>query len=264
MKETPFRGLWALVTGASSGMGKDYASLLAAQGCHLILTARRESALQELAEQLRTAHGIQVEVKPGDLSKAEFREALIEELAVAGKGPDILINNAGFGLFGFFAEQSWSDLQTMLDLDITGVTHLTHLVLPGMRQRKLGYILQVASVGAYQPSPTYAAYAAAKSYVLNFGEALNRELKGSGIRVTVLSPGITKTEFLDVAGQRPTLYQRLFMMPSEPVARLGLKALAKNKPSVIPGLLNKLMAQSLRLMPRRLQAEAAYQLMRNE
>lgn len=154
MKETPFRGLWALVTGASSGMGKDYASLLAAQGCHLILTARRESALQDLAEQLRVAHGIQVEVKPGDLSKAEFRKALVEELSVAGKGPDILINN--------------------------------------------------------------------------------------------------------------TLYQRLFMMPSEPVARLGLKALAKNKPSVIPGLLNKLMAQSLRLMPRRLQAEAAYQLMRNE
>lgn len=263
MKETPFRGLWALVTGASSGMGEDYATLLAAQGCHLILTARRESALQDLAEQLRAAHGIQVEVKPGDLSKAEFREALIEELTVAGKGPDILINNAGFGLFGFFCEQPWQDLQTMLDLDIAGVTHLTHLVLPGMRQRELGYILQVASVGAYQPTPTYAAYAAAKSYVLNFGEALHHELKGSGIRVTVLSPGITKTEFLDVAGQRPTLYQRLFMMPSEPVARLGLKALAKNKPSVIPGPLNKLMAQSLRLMPRRLQAAAAYQLMRN-
>lgn len=262
MKESPFKGLWALVTGASSGMGKDYAELLAAQGCHLALTARRESALESLAQTLRDKCGVEVVVKPGDLSQHTVRETLIRELAAEGRGPDLLINNAGFGLFGFFTDQPWRDLQTMIDLDITALTHLTHLVLPAMRERGRGYILQVASVGAYQPSPTYAAYAAAKAYVLHFGEALNRELKGTGVHVSVLSPGVTRTEFLDVAGQQATLYQRLFMMRSKPVANLGLKAVAKNKPSVIPGVLNNLMAQSLRLMPRRLQTEAAYQMMR--
>lgn len=264
MNHSTFNGLWALVTGASSGMGKDYAELLAAQGANLVLTARRERALESLAAELRSRYSVEVVVRPGDLSLAAFRERLVNDLAAAGQAPDILINNAGFGLFGFFAEQSWSQLQTMLDLDVTAITHLTHLVLPGMKRKGRGYILQVASVGGYQPSPTYAAYAAAKSYVLNFGEALNRELKGTGVHVSVLSPGITKTEFLDVSGQKPTLYQRLFMMPSRPVAKRGLKALARNTPSVIPGVLNKLMAQTLRVMPRRLQASVAYQLMRND
>ncbi len=263
MTQSNFNGLWALVTGASSGMGKDYAELLAAQGANLVLTARRESALESLASDLRKRYGVEVVVRPGDLSQAAFREQLVEELSSAGQAPDILINNAGFGLFGFFAEQPWSQLQTMLDLDIAAITHLTHLVLPAMTRKGRGYILQVASIGGYQPTPAYAAYAAAKSYVLHFGEALNRELKGTGVHVSVLSPGITRTEFLDVAGQKPTLYQRLFMMPSRPVAKRGLKALARNTPSVIPGVLNKLMAQSLRIMPRRLQTSVAYQLMRN-
>lgn len=263
MKQTDFTGKWALVTGASSGLGKDFAFLLAQQGCHLVLTARREQAMNALAAELREAFDVQVEVIPGDLSQAAFRVELLRSLAASGRSPDILINNAGFGLYGDFAQQNWADLDTMLEVDIRALTHLTHLVLPSMRKKRKGYILQVASVGGFQPSPTYAAYAAAKAYVLNFGEALNFELRQSGIHVSVLAPGVTQTEFLQVSGQQPTLYQRLIMMQSRPVAAAGLKALLKNRGSLVPGLANRLSVGSLRLIPRPLQSRIVHVLMQN-
>lgn len=254
---------WSLITGASAGMGVDYAHILAAKGSHLVLTARREQALNELASDIRGRYGVQVVVLPADLSLHQAREELYNTLKQRGIEIEVLINNAGFGVFGYFADTPYERIETMLNLDIVGLTHLTKLFTDDMKARRSGYVLQVASIGGYQPSPTYAAYAAAKAYVLLFGEALNQELKAFGVKVTVLSPGITATDFFEVSGQKPTLYQRLFMMPSRPVAELGVRSMLKGKASVIPGLLNNLVTLSLRLMPRAWQASTAHLLMKN-
>ena len=152
----------------------------------------------------------------------------------------------------------------MLDLDIVSLVHLTKLFVKDMVERDFGRILQVASIGAYQPTPTYATYSAAKAFVLSFGEALNYELRHSQVRVTVISPGVTATEFLEVSGQRPTLYQRMAMMPSRKVAQAGIRAMIKGRPSVIPGLVNSIPTFSLRLMPRRAQTAVANLLMKSD
>ncbi len=143
------------------------------------------------------------------------------------------------------------------------LTHLTKLFVKDMVARNRGHILQIASIGGYQPSPLYASYSAAKSYVLNFGEALNYELRKTNVRCTVLSPGITKTEFLQVSGQQPTLYQRLTMMTSADVARIGIESMLKGKSSVVPGWLNAATVWSNRLMPRRMSAAIGYRLMKS-
>jgi len=166
------------------------------------------------AERLMEQYGIQVEVLPADLSRSEAREDLLRSIAALDIHIDILINNAGVGVFGPYEDTEWSRLDQMLQLDVVGLSHLSSLVLPAMRARSEGYILQVASIGGYQATPGYAAYSAAKAYVLLMGEALNRELRGTGVRVTVLSPGVSATQFLEVSGQKPTLYQKLFMMKS--------------------------------------------------
>lgn len=242
------KGQWALVTGASSGLGVDFARELAQRGAHLILVARRVEALQKLAGELQ-ALGVQVRVMPADLGSAEQREQLQRELDAAAIAVDILINNAGFGLYGDFLRTDWARTEQMLQLDVVALTHLTRLFLPGMVLRRQGYVLQVASIGAFQPSPTYAAYAAAKSYVLNFGVALNDELRGSGVSCTVVSPGVTATEFLKVAGQKRNWFHNATMMTSAEVAAIGVRAMLKRRASVVPGLINKLMALSTRLTP---------------
>lgn len=260
---TPYKGLTALVTGASSGLGAEFAQQLAASGCHLLLTARRADRLENLAQQLRQAHGVQVDVMATDLGNRAGRDALYQALNGLNRPVDILINNAGFGVFGSFADADWSRLDHMLEIDIRALTELTHRLLPGMRAAQRGFVLNVSSIGAYQPTPTYAAYSAAKSYVLMFSEALRHELKQENIHVTALSPGITATEFLQVSGQRATLYQRLCMMQAPDVVRTGLRALAKNKADVVPGLINKLTVWSHRLSPRALQTTLAYLMMKN-
>ena len=146
----------------------------------------------------------------------------------------------------------------MLDIDIIALTHLTRLFLPDMLSRNFGYVLLVSSNGAYQPTPTYAAYAAAKSYVLSMGEAINYELRGTGVSVTVISPGITATEFLKVSGQPISLYQRAVRMDSPTVARIGIESMLRRRSSVVPGFINSLLAFSTRLVPRSLQAKLAY------
>lgn len=256
-------GQWALVTGASSGLGRDFAALLAEYHVNLVLCARRAAPMEADAEQLRQEYGVRVEVMPADLSRSEEREGLFRQLSHRGIHIDILINNAGFGLYGAYADTEWARLDQMLQLDVVGLSHLTSLFLPGMRARACGYILQVASLAAYQATPGYASYSAAKAYVLHMGEALNQELRRSGVYVTVLSPGATETEFLRVSGQKATVYQQLFMMKSKPVARMGLQALQRGKMSVVPGQLNNVSVQLLRVTPRVLQAKLAGILMRN-
>ena len=185
------------------------------------------------------------------LSPLGAAQDLYDRIRALGLTVDVLINNAGFGVYGPFAEIPWEREEEMLRLDIVALVHLTKLFVRDMLARNLGYILQVSSIGAYQPSPTYATYSAAKAFVLSFGEALNYELRGTNVKVSVLSPGVTETEFLEVAGQARTLYQRMSMMPSRPVAEIGIDAMLRGKPSKVPGAMNAFATWSLRFMPRR-------------
>lgn len=243
------KGRTALVTGASSGMGVDYARELARRRANLILVARRRDALDRVAKEMRDRHGIEVRVAPADLSDAPTQERLYRELETEGRQVDILINNAGFGLFGKFAESDWERVNEMLQIDIVALSHLTRLFTPGMIARRWGRILLIASTAAFQPVPIYASYAGAKSYVLSFGAALNHELRGTGVSCTVACPGVTATEFFQVAGQRQTLYQRMTIMPSAKVVEIALKALLEKRAVIVAGRLNAFMAWSMRLMP---------------
>lgn len=249
MKEN-LHGKTALITGASSGLGADFARHLAARGCNLVLVARRAERLQELQAEISSRPGVSVDCVAMDLTEAGAPQRLYDQLEDLGKTIDVLVNNAGRGLFGEFTQSPWESLHQMLEIDMVVLTHLTRLFVPGMLERKGGYVLFVASNGAFQPTPTYAAYSAAKSYVLSLGEALHYELRHTGVRCTVLCPGVTRTEFLAVAGQRVTLYQRLTMMESSTVARTGIEAMLRNRSSVVTGWFNALVALSTRLLPR--------------
>jgi len=251
------KGKRALVTGASSGMGVDFATILAERGCNLVLVARREDRLRELADELTRRHDIQADIVAMSLSALGAPQQLYDELQARSLQIDVLINNAGFGSFGPFVETPWERDEQMLLLDIVALTHLTKLFLRDMVARRSGYVLQVGSIGAFQPSPSYAAYAAAKAYVLSFGEAVNYELRGSGVKMSVLSPGVTETEFFDVAGQQRSLFQRLSIMESRPVAEIGIEAMLRGKPSQVAGWMNAITAWSFRFVPRRLQAAMA-------
>lgn len=254
---TDLRGKTALVTGASSGLGVDFATILAERGCHLVLVARREDRLRALANDLAQRHGVQAQAIAMDLAVPGAAQALYDRLAAQKVAIDVLINNAGFGVHGAFLEIPWEREDEMLRLDIVSLVHLTKLFVRDMVARNFGYVLQIASIGAYQPTPTYASYSAAKAFVLSFGEALGYELRHTNVKVSVLSPGVTATEFLAVAGQRHSLFQRLSMMQSRPVAEIGIDAMLRGRPSKVAGAMNALAAWSLRFVPRRLQAAMA-------
>lgn len=264
MNEAILKNKTALVTGASSGLGIDFARELARRGANLALTARREDALKAVAAELEKQYGVSALVIPLDLNTPDAPQTLYDQLRAQNVQVDILINNAGFGLFGEFIEIPWEQEKTMLELDILALTHLTKLFLKDMAARRYGYVLQVASIGAYQPTPTYASYSAAKAYVLNLGEALNYELRKTGVSVTVISPGVTATRFFEVAGQPTTLYHRLVMMKSKDVARIGIESMLARKSSVVPGWLNAFLAFGTRITSRRFQAALANFLMTKE
>ncbi len=248
------RGRWALITGASSGLGVDFARDLAARGCKLVLVARREDRLKQLAAELA---GTETRVVALDLRAPDAVTSLHERLRAEGVAIEVLINNAGFGLYGPFLASEWERQRDMLELDVVALTHLTHVFAREMAERGAGWVLLVASIGAFQPTPNYATYAAAKSYVLSFGEALAAELRPRGVRVCTTCPGVTATEFLAVAGQKRSLYQRAFMMQSPAVVRSSVRALLAGRTSVVPGIGNKVTAFSMRFTPRRLQAAMA-------
>ena len=253
---------YAVVTGASSGLGAEFARQLARRGYNLVLAARRKDRLEALKAEIGEVSGaVDVKIVVVDLSAPDGPETLHK--AVAGLSVDVLINNAGFGIFGRYEEIDWAREQEMLSVNVVALSRLTKLFADDMIARGGGHILHVASTGAYQPTPTYAIYAAAKSFVLLFGEALNFELKRKGVKVTVLSPGVTITEFHEVAGQKFTFYHKLTKMQAPRVVREGLNALFRGKPSVVPGVLNAVFAWSNRLTPRRLQSLVAYLVMRN-
>jgi short-subunit dehydrogenase len=256
------RGRHAVVTGASSGLGADFARELAGRGAALTLVARREDRLRALQRELVERHGATVDVTVLDLTAGGAAEQLRRRAEDARRPVDVLVNNAGFGLYGEFSRLDWERERNMLELNVIVPVHLTKLFLPGMLERGFGHVLNVASIGAYQPSPLYASYSAAKSFVLNFTEALSYELRGTGVHATALSPGVVATEFLQVAGQAPTRYQRRSRMDSPAVARIGVDAMLRGRPSLVAGRRNAVTAWSVRLLPRRAATALAHRAMR--
>jgi short-subunit dehydrogenase len=244
-----WRGKWALITGASAGIGRAFAFELAAGGADLILTARRGDRLSELANELHAKYKIEVEVFAADLAQPAAPAKLYEFTSRNGFEVELLINNAGFGVYGDFAKADVSRQLEMIQVNIAAVVHLTHLYLPPMITRRHGDILILASTAAFQGVPYLNAYAATKSFDLHFAEALAAEVKDYGIRVCALCPGSTTSEFSEVAGQPKNVLRK--RESAEKVARVGLKALAGGKSYVISGFKNYLGAHLQRLLPRR-------------
>ncbi len=247
---------WALVTGASSGLGIEFARGLAARHVNVVLSARSAPPMRDLAEELRRAHGVEVRVEALDLSAPGSAGELQQRLDRAGIAPDVLVNNAGFGHHGAFLDQDPERLRAMLQLDIVSLTELSHAFGRRMAARGRGHILLVGSLAAYQPVPLLAAYAAAKAYVLSFGEALHVELAPQ-VGVTVLSPGLMDTGFNAASGYDTPAALAVTKLPPARVAGIGLNALFAGRSGVIAGRLNQAMAFSNRLLPRHVSAKAA-------
>lgn len=244
---------WALITGASSGLGLEFARLLAAQKVNLVLAARRQEPMEMLASELRQKYGVDIEIEPIDLAAPGAAATLKHRLDAKALTIDMLVNNAGYGLHGEFLETPLERTTDMIQLNITAVTELSYVFGRDMAARGSGKILLIASLLSFQPVPTYAAYAATKSYVLSFGEALHDELRSSGVVVTTLCPGHTQTGFDAAAGAYLSPMLRKLTMEPGPVAEAGLRALSKGKATVIAGFLNNIVAFSNRFTSRAMQ-----------
>jgi uncharacterized protein len=240
----------ALITGASGGIGKDFATVMAREGYNLILVARRENKLQMLADELTNAHGIQATVIPMDLSQSSAPQDLFAATEAKGLVVDVLVNNAGFATYGKFHELPIERELMMMQLNINTLVHLTHLYLQGMVERGAGRVLNVASTAAFQPGPLMAVYYASKSFVLSFSEALANELSGSGVRVTALCPGPTESDFQSRANMEASKLVQNGLMSSMEVVEIGYRAMLAGKSHVIPGLNNKVGALATRFVPR--------------
>ncbi len=252
----------ALITGASSGFGVDFARQLAASGMDVILVARREELLQELATEIRQAHGVQALVCPQDLTSADAAAAIEQRVSAAGMHVGLLINNAGFGSYGAFEATEPDFEERMVDLNCRAVVALTRRFVPGMLQRGTGGIIVVASMAAYQPVPYLTTYGATKAFALSFSEALWAELQGTGVAVLALCPGYVDTGFQTVAGSA-SMAKVGRVLTSEQVVTTALSAIGR-KPSVVPGLVNKFFAFSTRLFPRALTALTTAKMMKPE
>lgn len=241
-----------LVTGASSGIGRELARLFAADGSNLVLVARREARLRELAQELTARHRVKAHVLPKDLSRPEAGREIEAELRSAGIELDVLVNNAGFGDLGLFTQIGHDRQMQMVQVNVNAVTELTRRFLPGMIERRRGGVLNVASSAAFQPGPLMSVYYATKAHVLHFSEGLAEELNGSGVTISCLCPGPTATEFGADSHMDGTLAFRLGAMSAQQVAQAGYDGFRAGKVIVIPGLRNKLVAFSVRLGPRAL------------
>ncbi len=242
----------ALITGASSGIGAELAKMCAAGGYDLILLARGTARLEELAARLARAHGIAARVLSADLADPGAPPAIFAE--TRGTDIDILINNAGFGVQGPYAQTDWSAEARMIQVNVTALAHLTKLYLPEMIRRRQGRILNVGSTAGFVPGPFMAVYYATKAFVLSFSEALANEVKGTGVTVTVVCPGPTRTEFDRVAGISKSGLFRGPTMSAAEVAREGYRAMMAGKAERIAGARNRGMIWSARLAPRALLA----------
>jgi short-subunit dehydrogenase len=244
----------ALVTGASSGIGRELALVLARNGHDLVLVARRRAELDALAAELSSAHGTASLVVPADLSAAESIDLVSHAVDTAGITVDVLVNNAGLGGHGRFIETPAASDEQQLAVNIVALTRLTKAFLPPMVERRRGRILNVASTAAFQPGPYMAIYYASKAYVLSFTEALAEELRGTGVTATALCPGAVHTDFFEVAalGRDSRLERSAGTLTADVVAQAGFDAMMSGKPMVIPGVMNRIGMESLRIAPRRL------------
>jgi uncharacterized protein len=251
---------WALITGASAGIGLALAQELAAAGANLVLTARRMDKLEQLAQDLSADHGVKVEVFGADLVRPEAPREIFEFTASRKIEIELLVNNAGFGAFGSHHEIPASRLAEMVQVNCTAVAVLSQLFVPAMVERGHGDVLVVSSVAAFQPVPFNSAYAATKAFDLILAEGIAEEVRAFGVRVCALCPGSTTTEFQQVAGQPDRIFR--VAETAEKVARVGLEGLAKGKTIVISGASNTLMVEAQRLAPRRFVAKMAARMMR--
>ncbi|MEO5873870.1 MAG: SDR family oxidoreductase [Streptosporangiaceae bacterium] len=245
----------ALITGASAGIGATFARHLAARGYQLLLVARRTDRLQDLAAELTQQHGgRRYEVFAADLTDPAAPKAILQYVDAQGLDIDVLINNAGLSGKTAFADTPWDTLAGEIQLMVTAQTELAHLVIPGMKKRRWGRIINLSSVAAFAPPAASLLYTGIKSYVLNTSQALDMELKPHGIHVTALCPGFTHTEFHDVMGTRDKANHlpRILWQQPEAVVTEGWAAVMKGKPVCIPGLVNKISAAAMKPLPVRL------------
>lgn len=241
---------WALVTGASSGIGTEFARLLAERGYAVVLSARREDRLETLAAELRREHGVQTLVIAQDLAEPAAATNLYEEIARHGIALEVLVNNAGVGLWGKFETSPWERDRVMIDLNVRTLVELTKRFLPGMVERHNGRILNVASTAAFQPGPFMAVYFATKAFVLSFSEAINEELRGTGVNVTTLCPGPTQSEFFEAAEASDSQLSKGKLPSAREVASLGIDAMFAGKRTVVHGFANRMLVLLGRLSPR--------------
>lgn len=240
----------ALVTGASMGIGKELAKIFAADGRDLVLVARTEDKLRGLAIELEAEYGITAHVLPADLTKPSAPAEIFESLATRGLQLDYLVNNAGFGATGAFADLPLSGQMDMLHVNIDAVVALTHFALRGMLARNKGRILNIASTAGFQPGPDMSVYYATKSFVILFSEGVAEEVKKSGVTVTSHCPGATATNFADTAGNAKSLLFKLGAAPADKVARHAYRSMLKGKVVATEGFMNRLTAFSVRFSPR--------------
>ena len=248
----------ALVTGASAGLGVEFAKLCAAGGYDVVLVARSAPRLAELAAELTKAHGGKARPLVADLADPAAPAEIFAQLR--GTPLDLLINNAGFGVRGPFVETDWTKEMSLMQVNMVALAHLTKLFLPEMVRRRTGRILNVASTAAFVPGPFMAVYYASKAFVLSFSEALSNEVEGSGVSVTALSPGPTRTEFAQAAGITDSSLFHGPTMGAAEVARVGFDAMMAGKSSVIAGARNRWMMRGTRLVPRSFTAAQARRL----
>lgn len=240
---------WGLVTGASSGIGAEFARQLAARGMHLILVARRTEMMQGLAAELDRLHGTKTEIISIDLTAADAVQQIADKVAAAGIEVDLLVNCAGFGMVGEILETDFDRVRQMLRLNIEALAALTYQFLPGMIRRNRGAVVNVASIAAFQPVAYMGAYAASKAFVLHFTEALHAELSDTGVVAMAVCPGVTKTDFFDVAGATGWLQKHSSQTPEE-VVRQALKALDRGRQYVVTGWRNYLLTCLVRIATR--------------
>jgi short-subunit dehydrogenase len=255
-----WQGKWALVTGASAGIGEALAVELAEAGVHLVLTARRRDRLDTLAERLRARHSIQTKVIVADLNLPDAPQQIFDATEGAGLQVEVLVNNAGFGEYGEFLHSRMEMQLNMVQVNCTAVVHLCRLFLPTMAERKHGGVLIVASTAAYQPVAYMATYAASKAFDRMLAEALAQEMKRFGVKVSALCPGPTESEFQQVAGSRADESRK--PQSAAEVARLGLEGLAQGKHWVIPYLTGRIQIFAQRFVPRRMVSSAAERMFR--
>jgi short-subunit dehydrogenase len=253
---TPKRDSWAIITGASGGLGLAFARELARRGHSLILAARSQPRLEAAAQALAVT-GVSVRVVPLDLSQPDAPSRLVAQTDAWDVVPEVLINNAGCGDWGRFLDRPLEPIDAMVRLNVSSLVQLSHHYGRRMRDRRHGYLLQVASTAAFQPVPSYAAYAATKAFVLSFSRALDYEARKHGISSTALCPGPTDTDFFRAAGQPLNAIFRAILLPPERVARQGIDAMFRRRAVHVPGLVNKLTAAAPRILPARWMARAA-------